>query len=162
MELKPEGMQIELGSIGDFPLYNEDVQQQGWPEPVARVRGQVERADGILISTPEYNFSVSGVLKNAVDWLSRPGGQSPLNGKPLAIMGASPSMVGTARAQGDLRNIAFYNGMPVLTAQEVLIARAGEKFDKHGRLTDETTRKFLSEFLRQFSGWIRRLRTQTA
>ena len=71
MELKPEGMQIELGSIADFPLYNEDVQQLGWPEPVARVRGQVERADGILISTPEYNFSVSGVLKNAVDWLSQ-------------------------------------------------------------------------------------------
>jgi chromate reductase len=162
MELKPEGMEIELATIGDFPLYSQDIEDQGWPGPVARVRHQVERSDGVLLATPEYNFTVSGVLKNAIDWLSRPAGQSPLNGKPVAIIGASPSMVGTARAQGDLRNIAFYNAMPVLTAQEVLIARAGEKFDKEGRLTDEPTRKFLGDFLRQLGGWIRRLRAQAA
>ena len=163
IELAPAGVEVELyDGLAQLPPYDEDLDGEDAPIAVTDLRERIAAADALLFVTPEYNGSIPGVLKNAVDWLSRPGGQSPLNGKPLAIMGASPSMVGTARAQGDLRNIAFYNGMPVLTAQEVLIARAGEKFDKHGRLTDETTRKFLSEFLRQFSGWIRRLRTQTA
>jgi chromate reductase len=160
-ELKPDGMEIEVASIGDFPLYNEDIQERGWPEPVARVRRQAEEADGLLLASPEYNYSVTGVLKNALDWLSRPAAKAPIIGKPLGVIGASMSMVGTARSQADVRQIAYYNAMPVLPGHEVLIARAQDKFDREGRLTDEATRKFLGNYLQKYAAWLLRLRAQS-
>ena len=157
MELKPDDMQIEIAGIGDLPLYSEDVEKQGWPEPVARLRKTLQPADGVLISTPEYNYSMPGVLKNAIDWLSRPDGESPIFGKPVGIMGATPSIIGTARAQAHLRQVAYYNAMPLLASSEVLISRAQEKFDRAGRLVHDETRKFLAEFLVDFRNWVRKV-----
>jgi hypothetical protein len=96
-ELAPEGMSFESCDIGDIPLYNEDVRQQGFPAPVEKMRERIRAADAILFVTPEYNYSIPGVLKNAIDWASRPPDQ-PFAGKPAALMGATPSMLGTARA----------------------------------------------------------------
>src|SRR3954447_13324115 len=137
-ELAPEGMTIETGEIGDFPLYNDDVRAAGYPLPVERLRSQLAAADAVLFVTPEYNYSVPGVLKNAIDGASRPPTQ-PFDGKPVAIMGASPGLLGTARAQYHLRQIfVFLNGM-VLNRPEVMIAQAGGRFDAEGRLTDAKT-----------------------
>jgi len=111
--------------------------------------------DGVLFSTPEHHYSIPGVLKTAIDWLHRPGRKSPIYMKPAAIMGASPSMIGTARAQAHLRQVAYYNAMPLLASSEVLIFCAGEKFDDEGQLRDEDTRKFLADMIVDFRNWIR-------
>src|SRR5215831_19612068 len=103
IELKPPGMTIETADIGSIPLYNEDVRAQGFPPPVEKLRAQIAAAAAILFVTPEYNYSMPGVLKNAIDWASRPYGDSAWAGKPAAVMGASGGMLGTARAQYHLR-----------------------------------------------------------
>src|SRR5580698_4372546 len=109
-ELAPEGMRFATCDIGEFPLYNEDVRQQGFLPAVERAREEIRAADAILFVTPEYNYSFSGVLKNAIDWVSRPPDQ-PFAGKPAAIMGATPSTLGTARAQYHLRQVCVYLNM---------------------------------------------------
>src|SRR4051794_8449590 len=156
-ELAPEGMTIETGEIGDLPLYNDDVRAAGYPPPVARLRAQLAGADAILFVTPEYNYSVPGVLKNAIDWASRPPDQ-PFDGKPVAIMGASPSLLGTARAQYHLRQmLIFLNALP-LNRPEVFITQANAKFDESGRLTDEPTRDIIRKLLQSLADWTERLR----
>ena len=155
-ELAPPALRIEIYDLADLPLYNEDVEKVAAPAPVAQLRAAVGRADGLLIATPEYNHGVPGVLKNAIDWLSRPPRQSVLNGKPAAIMGASPGMTGTARSQSQLRQSFVFTNSPALLQPEVLVGRAHEKFDAEGRLTDEATRKFLVLFLDQFVAWMSR------
>jgi chromate reductase len=114
----------------------------------------------VLFATPEYNHGMSGVLKNAVDWLSRPPRASALYGKPAAIMGATPGMVGTARAQDQLRQAFIFTNTYAMIQPEVLVSRAHEKFDKAGRLTDESTRSFLAKFLERFEIWIGKYRGQ--
>lgn len=157
VELAPAGMQIELCDIGDLPLYNDDVRVQGFPPPVQRLRERIKAADGLLFATPEYNYSISGVLKNAIDWASRPPEQ-PFDGKPIAIMGASPGALGTARAQYHLRQcFVFLNGH-VLNRPEVMISGAGGKFDAAGALTDQATRDFLATMLVAFKAWTGRMR----
>jgi chromate reductase len=152
IELKPAGMEIETAEIGDLPLYNDDVREAGYPPSVQRLREQVKAADALLFVTPEYNYSVPGVLKNAIDWASRPPHQ-PLDGKPAAIMGASTSKLGTGRAQYHLRQIfVFVNVLPV-NRPEVMIAGADKLFDKEGRLTDEPTRKFIGDLLASLQDW---------
>ena len=156
-ELLPEGMALEIANIRDFPLYDEDVRQQGFPPPVEEFRGRIKEADALLIATPEYNYSVPGLLKNAIDWASRPPDQ-PFEAKPIAIFGASPSMLGTARAQYHLRQcFIFLNGL-ILNRPEVMIASAHQKFDQDGRLTDEQTKKFLVNLLVGLRDWTLRLR----
>jgi chromate reductase len=156
-ELAPPGMTIEAAEIGDLPLYNEDVRQAGFPPAAERLREQFRGADAILFVTPEYNYSVSGVLKNAIDWASRPPDQ-PFDGKPVAIMGASPGMLGTGRAQYHLRQmLVFLNALPV-NKPEVMIAQANKKFDETGRLTDEPTREFIGKLLASLAAWTERLR----
>ncbi len=145
-ELAPEGMVIETVDIGNFPLYNEDVRAKGYPIHVEEFRQRLREADGVLIVTPEYNYSTSGVLKNAIDWASRPPSQ-PFDEKIIAIMGASPSMLGTGRAQYHLRQMFVYLNSHVLNRPEVMIAQADKKFDEKGVLTDETTKKFISSLL---------------
>src|SRR5262250_1775125 len=135
VELKPPGMTIETADIGSFPLYNEDVRAQGFPPPVERFRDQIAAADALLFVTPEYNYSVSGVLKNAIDWASRPPDQ-PFDGKPVAMMGASMGLGGTGRAQYHLRQSCVYLNMFPLNKPEVMISQAQNKFDASGRLTD--------------------------
>ena len=155
--LAPAGMSIELCDIGDLPLYNEDLRAQGFPAPVQRLRERIKAADGLLIATPEYNYSVPGVLKNAIDWASRPPEQ-PFDGKPVAIMGASPGALGTARAQYHLRQCFIFLNGHVLNKPEVMIAGAGAKFDAAGNLTDAATRDFLAAMLVTFKAWTERMR----
>ncbi|WP_163269895.1 NADPH-dependent FMN reductase [Chelativorans alearense] len=157
--LAPEDIEIDIITLEDIPLFNEDVEAKGFPDPVVRLHETIRPVDGVLFSTPEYNYSIPGVLKNAIDWLSRPERKSSIYKKPAAIMGATPSMIGTARAQAHLRQVAYYNAMPLLASSEVLIFRAGEKFDDDGRLQDEETKKFLADMIIDFRDWIRRLRT---
>ena len=154
--LAPEGMTIEVAEIGDLPLYNDDVRAAGFPPPVERLRAQLAAADAVLLVTPEYNYSISGVLKNAIDWASRPPNQ-PFEGKPVAIMGASPGLFGSARAQYHLRQmLIFLNAMPV-NRPEVMIGQAQNKFDADGNLTDEPTREFIRKLLVALRDWTERL-----
>lgn len=154
-EVAPAGMAISIFDISEVPLYNGDVEAAGEPEPVARLKQAIRAADGLLIATPEYNHGVPGVTKNAVDWVSRPYAKSPLDGKPVAILGASPAATGTARGQSQLRQclgVAYCMPHP-----EILVHQAHEKFDAEGRLTDEKTREYLGRFLVAFGDWIRRV-----
>jgi len=161
-EMAAPKLQIAVQEIGDLPLYNQDLETAELPSAVTRLRSAVRAADALLIATPEYNHSVPGVLKNAIDWLSRPPRQSALERKPAAIMGASPGMTGTARAQGHLRQSLVFTNTPTLLQPEVLVARAHEKFDASGRLTDDATRKFLALFIDEFVRWIVRFREPVA
>ena len=159
--LAPEGMTIERAEIGDLPLYNDDVRAAGFPPPAERLRAQIAAADAVLLVTPEYNYSISGVLKNAIDWASRPPSQ-PFEAKPVAIMGASPGLFGSARAQYHLRQmLIFLNAMPV-NRPEVMIGQAQNKFDADGNLTDEPTREFIRKLLVSLRDWTERLKRNAA
>jgi chromate reductase, NAD(P)H dehydrogenase (quinone) len=154
IELKPPGMTIEIAEIGSIPLYNEDVRAEGFPPPVETLRRQIKEADALLFVTPEYNYSMSGVLKNAIDWASRPPDQ-PFAGKPIAIMGAGAGMAGSARAQYDLRRTCVFLDMHPLNKPEVLIGQAQTKFDNAGRFTDETGRGLIRDLLVALEQWTR-------
>lgn len=156
-ELAPEGVSFETFDIGSIPLYNEDVRAQGFPATVEEMRKRIREADAVLFVTPEYNYSVPGALKNAIDWASRPPDQ-PFNGKPAAIMGASPSMLGSARAQYHLRQTCIYLNIFPVNQPEVLIASANRKFDESGRLTDEPARKIVAQLMQALVEWTMRLR----
>jgi chromate reductase len=142
IELAPEGVTFTQADIGDIPLYNDDVREQGFPASVALLRQQIHEADAILFVSPEYNYSVPGVLKNAIDWASRAPDQ-PFAGKPAAVMGVSPGTVGTARMQYHLRQIAVFLDLKMVNRPEVMIGGAAQRFDAEGRLTDEPTRKYV-------------------
>jgi chromate reductase len=148
-DLAPPGMTIEPYDLGTIPLYNYDLEERGDPRPVAEFKEAIHRAQALLIATPEYQQGVPGVLKNALDWASRPAGRSVMQGKPVAIMGASPGFTGTARAQTQLRQALMYAQNYVVLQPEVLVARAHEKFDSEGRLTDARTREFVRKLLEQ-------------
>ena len=155
-QLAPAGMDIQIVDLSDIPLYNEDVRQQGFPSRVQEFRERIRAADALLIATPEYNYSVPGVLKNAIDWASRPPDQ-PFQDKPIALMGASAGMAGTTRAQHNLRQSFVFLDGRLLTRPEVLIPAAAQKFDAAGNLVDEPSRKLVSEQLIALAAWTRRL-----
>ncbi|QDF98415.1 NADPH-dependent FMN reductase [Azoarcus sp. DD4] len=157
VRLAPAGMQIDIADIADIPLYNEDVYAQGFPPAVERLRQQIRAADALLIVTPEYNYSMPGVLKNAIDWVSRPPDQ-PFAGKPAAVMGASPGRLGTARAQYHLRQSMVFLDLLLLNKPEVMIGNAGQLFDDTGALTDEATRGHIRRLLEALRDWTLRLR----
>ncbi len=157
-ELAPEGMQIDSFDISPIPLYDEDVRQQGYPAPVEDLRARIKAADGVLVVTPEYNYSIPGVLKNVIDWASRPPEQ-PFDGKPIGIMGASGGAMGAARAQYHLRQcFVFLNGM-VMNRPEVMIPAAQDKFDAAGKLIDQRTRDSMTTHLAAFKAWVLRMRS---
>jgi len=156
-ELAPADMTIELADLAPIPFYNDDVRQQGFPPAVAAFRAAIAAADALLIATPEYNRSVPGGLKNAIDWASRQPDQ-PFNGKTIAIMGASTSALGTALANHHLRQIFVYLNAVVLPGPEVLVIGAPGKFDAAGRLADEQTREFIRAHLAKLHDLVLRLR----
>ena len=157
-ELAPEGMTIDIVEIADIPVFNADVEAQGDPEPVAVFKRAVGAADGLLIATPEYNLGVAGVTKNVIDWASRPPRKSVLDRKPVAVMGATPGMGGTARGQSQLRQAFVFTNSYAMPQPEVLVRNASAIFDAEGRLTDEPTREHLVKFLNAFEEWIGRFR----
>jgi chromate reductase len=157
-QLAPPGLEIQLVEIGGLPFYNADLEAKGDPPAVAAYKEAVTGADGLLIATPEYNDGIPAVLSNAMDWGSRLPGRAPLTGKPVALMGASPGQVGTARAQLHLRQVLGHMQARVLPPPELLVARAHERFDPELRLTDENTRQVLTSLLERFSRWIARER----
>lgn len=154
IEVAPEGMTIEIAAIAGIPLFDADLEAAGPPEPVMVFKRALAAADGVLIATPEYNHGVSGVTKNVIDWASRPPRQSPLDRKPIGVVGASPGMTGTARGQSQLRQAFEFTNSYCMPQPQVLVARAHEKFDADGRLTDEATREHLAKFLTAFADWI--------
>jgi chromate reductase, NAD(P)H dehydrogenase (quinone) len=156
-ELSPSGLHIVIHELDGIPLYNGDVEAAGAPSSVAQLRDAIRQADGLLIATPEYNHGVPGVLKNAIDWLSRPPRDSSLNGKVAAVMGASPGMTGTARGQSQLRQAFVFTNTYAFLQPEVLVGHAQEKFDADGRLMHQATRDFLATFLQRFAELIARL-----
>ena len=163
VELAPAGMEITIfDGLGAVPLYDADVEAKGDPAPVAALKTAIREAGALLIATPEYNYSVPGVLKNAIDWASRPPGKSVLNGKPAAILGASPGGTGTARAQLALRQSFVFTDTPTVLRPEVLVPRAHEKIDAQGRLTDEPTRQSIRKLLEALVQWEARLRPGAA
>lgn len=155
--LVPAGTSLEIFDISGIPLYNEDVKAQGFPEPVQRLRDKIAAADGLVFATPEYNFSTSGVLKNAIDWASRPPEQ-PFNDKAVALMGASGGVLGTARAQYHLRQIGVFLNMRFVNKPEVFIGSASTKFDADGNLTDETAKGLIKNLMAELVTWSKRLK----
>jgi len=153
-EYLPAGATLEIQSLGGVPLYNFDVEQAGTPETVDDLRKRIRASDGLLIATPEYNYSIPGVLKNALDWASRPPKDSPLTRKPIAIMGAG-GMMGTVRAQSHLRQILLCQDSRVMAKPELFVSRGQGKFDETGRLVEEATRQKLEKFLKAFAVWIK-------
>lgn len=159
-ELAPPGMEIRFfDRLEQIPLFDADREAMGDPEAVAALKKAIGEGDALLVATPEYNYSIPGVLKNAVDWASRAGGgKSVLAGKPAAIMGASPGMFGSVRAQLALRQALHSTGTYVLPKPEVYVARCEGKFDAAGTLTDEPTRKAVRQLLEALAAWAGRFR----
>ncbi len=156
-ELAPAGMVIESYDISAIPLYNGDVEAAGLPAPVADLRARIATADALLVVTPEYNFSIPGVLKNAIDWASRPP-QPPFNGKPAAIMGAAGGILGTGRSQYHLRQVLSGLNCLLVNRPEVFIAGAPGKFDADLTLTDAPTRDLIAALLKALQDWTLRVR----
>ena len=153
-ELAPTAMTIAEESIAGVPLLNEDDQPMGDPEAVARLKTRISAADGVLIFTPEYNAGVPGVLKNVLDWLS--GIPGVLKDRPTGVMGASVGVLGTARAQAQLRVTLECCGALVMPQPQVFLGRARDQFDADGQLTDPRTRAFLTAYLHAFAVWVER------
>jgi chromate reductase, NAD(P)H dehydrogenase (quinone) len=155
--LAPDGATVETFALHGIPLFNQD-EELNPPARVVELKRRVREADALLFVTPEYNYSVPGVLKNAIDWASRPHGDSAWDGKPAAIMGATDGAFGTARAQYHLRQIFVYLNVFPVNKPEVLIAHAPQRFDADGNLTDETTKEFIRQLLRNLVDLTWRLR----
>jgi chromate reductase, NAD(P)H dehydrogenase (quinone) len=157
-ELAPAGMTIDSFDLAEVPLYNGDVEGEGDPPGVARFKAAIAAADGVLMVTPEYNHGVPGVMKNAVDWASRPPRGAPLAGKPVALLGASPGITGSARGQSQLRQAFEFTNSFCMPQPEFLLFRAHEKIDAEGHLTDAPSRDHLAAFLLAFAAWVERFR----
>jgi chromate reductase, NAD(P)H dehydrogenase (quinone) len=153
--LMPPPMAMEIFELDDIPLYNGDYDVDGLrPFEVDRLKTAVAGADALLISTPEYNHSVPGVLQNAIDWASRPAMRSPLVGKPVAIIGASTGLAGTARAQQQLKLVLMSTLAHVMPHGGIYVGQSQQKFDAAGALVDDRARAFLARFLHDFERWL--------
>ena len=150
--LLPPGVSMEITDLIDVPIYNDDVREHGLPVSVKLLREKIAAADALVIASPEYNYSMSGVLKNAIDWVSRPPGQ-PFDGKPIALFGATPGGVGTSRAQYHLRQVFVYLNGLVMNKPELMISSAPAKFDADGKLIDSVTAEQISQMLTALVVW---------
>ena len=156
-ECAPPGMSVDLAEpLADIPLFDEDLEQAtaGGPDAVRRLRARVAAADGLLIATPEYNQSMPGVLKNAIDWLSRPGPEEVLVGKPVAVIGASAGRWGTRLAQSTLRHVLVATEALVMPAPMLFLRDAATLFDQSGHLVHPGTREQLARVLTSFAQWM--------
>jgi chromate reductase len=153
----PAGLTVEVFDLADIPLYNQDVEDAGEPASVVALKAAMAAADALLVATPEYNHGVPGVLKNAIDWASRPRVSSPLRDKAVAVTGASPGRGSTARAQAQLRDAFVFTGACVMPLPELLVGAAGEHFDHDGNLTDPAVRASLVELLEALRAWTVRI-----
>ena len=158
-DLLPDGTILEIFDLNGIPPFNQDLELD-MPAKVKDFKSKIREADAILIATPEYNYSVPGVLKNAIDSASRPYGDNPFNEKPVAIISASVGMLGGARAQYHLRQMFVFLNMHPVNGPEVIVTFAQNKFDANGKLTDENTRHLLKQLLQNLTIWTRRLRGQ--
>ena len=156
-ELLPNDAILEIFDLVDIPPFNQDIEMD-MPPKVKEFKSKIGEADAILIATPEYNYSVPGGLKNAIDWASRPYGDNSFDGKPVAIMSASPGMLGGVRAQYHLRQSFVYLNMYPVNGPDVIVNFAQQKFDANGNLVDQNTRKFLGQLLQNLVNWTRRLK----
>lgn len=159
LELAPEGMRItRFERLGDIPVYDQDIEDAGVPEPVTAFKDAIRGADALLIATPEYNYGVPGGLKNAIDWASRPSSDTPLKGKPAAILGASPGAGGTIRCQLQLRQAFLFTETHVLLKPEFALGRCKDKFDEKSRLADADTRDRVRKLLEALAAWTVKIR----
>jgi chromate reductase len=155
-QLVPPDATLETLDLDGIPGFNQD-EEENPPAKVVELKRSVRAADAILIVTPEYNYSIPGVLKNAIDWASRPYGDSAWTGKPVAVMGASIGAIGTARAQYHLRQVFVFLNMFPVNQPEVMIGNAAERFDAAGNLKDEATKDHIRRLLQSLVDWTRRL-----
>jgi chromate reductase len=155
--LMPDDANLEIFELEGIPPFNQDL-EGSMPEKVKEFKGKIRAADALLVATPEYNYSVPGVLKNAIDWASRPPGDNSFDGKPIAIMSASTGMLGGARAQYHLRQSFVTLNMHPINKPEVLITFASEKFDNEGRLVDEKAKELVRKLLEALVAWARKLK----
>src|SRR4030065_1756844 len=160
MELLPTDAKLEIFDLEGIPPFNQDFETQ-MPEKVKEFKAKIKAADAILIATPEYNYSIPGVLKNAIDWASRPYGDNSFEGKPVAVMSASTGMLGGARAQYQLRQVFVFLNMHPVNRPEVFVTFANQKFDEKGKLTDEKTKEFIKELLEALVAWAKKLKVVT-
>jgi chromate reductase len=156
-ELAPDNVNIEILNIADLPHFNEDL-EENFPEEAQNLKNKIEQTDGILVSTPEYNRSIPGVFKNAIDWTSRPYGQNSWVGKPVYVMGASIGGIATAIAQSHLKHSLLYLDAYVMGQPEFYLGNAMDKFDDNGKLTDADTRKLLEKALKDFVDFVQRVK----
>lgn len=155
--LMPAGSSLDIVTVGDLPLYNDDVRASGYPPEVEAFRARLRSADAVLLVSPEYNYSISGVLKNAIDWASRAPDQ-PFDGKVVGIMGASAGLLGTARAQYHLRQMLVFLNAFTVNKPEVMIGQAAQKFNDAMELTDEPTRDHIRRLLVAMTEWTVKLK----
>jgi chromate reductase len=148
--LCPQGATLDTFGLEGIPLFNQD-EERNPPKQVVDLKARIRAADAILLVTPEYNYSIPGVLKNAIDWASRPYGDSAWNGKPVAVMGASVGAFGTVRAQYHLRQCFVFLNMDAVIQPEVAIGNASQAFDEQGNLVDETSKKLISQLLQNLA-----------
>lgn len=151
-DLSPEKLTITIHDIAEIPLLK-DVEEQGYPDLVVDFKKEIDRACVLLIATPEYNYCVPGVTKNAIDWASRSPDNSPLDKKPVGVVGASPSITGSARGPSQLWQAFGYTNTYCLQQPEIMVCQAHKKFEKDGTLNDEKTREFLEKYLQELYSW---------
>ena len=156
-EMAPAGVDIVIHDLAGIPLFNQDLEDAGDPPAVTEFKSAIARAGALLVATPEYNHGMPGVLKNALDWASRPRVSSPLRDKPVAVMGASPGRGSTARAQTHLRDAFVFTGACVMPLPEVLVGSAASYFDSDGNLTDPELRLAVGELVAALRDWTFRL-----
>lgn len=157
MEVLPKDATMEVAEISGIPGFNAD-SESDIPESVREFKAKVKAADAVLFVSPEYNYSVPGVLKNAIDWASRPPAESAWAGKPVAVMGASTGMLGTARMQYHLRQAFVFLDMHPLNKPEVMVSFAAEKFDKDGKIKDAKTRELVAKLLENLVAWAKKVK----
>ena len=159
--LAPQNVNFEIFPLNDIPIYNTDLESD-MPEPVRQFKQKIREADALFIVTPEYNHSIPGFLKNAIDWASRPHGDNSFDGKPVAIMSESTGMLGGARAQYHLRQTFIFLNIHAVNRPEVMVGNVASKIDDQGNLTDEKTKDFISQLLKALVDWTIQLNPKDA